>query len=312
MPNHPLQTQPKCIVYKMSDRKVKDLERIDQLKDDFLSTVSQELRSPITNIKIAIQLLKVLLQQEESRAIADSVLSSLSQPCEQSGDPLFNGVRGTQSLTAIQKQGIFRTRAAHYIQIMENEFDREINLLNNFLDLQQLDAGNYGLNQGVICLQDSILQVVEPFLDRMANQQQILHLEIADDLPILTIDSPSLERILTELLTNACKFTPLGGEITVTVFSYELTSVKFAEKLLLKVTNSSVEIPANELSRIFDRFYHITNRDRWKHNGTGLGLVLLRKLTEYLGGSILVKSGCGQTSFIVELPINLQLCDINH
>lgn len=289
----------------MSDLQLQEMERINQLKDDFLSTVSHELRSPITNIKVGIQMLKVLLQQDEDRAISDAVSSSLFQPLEQSENHVLHRASDTQYSTAIQKQAIFRKRASQYIQIMEDECDREIKLLKNFLDLQQFDAGEYVLNQTVICLEDWIPQVIKPFLDRSAKQQQIFHLEIAEDLPIFTIDSPSLERILSELLSNACKFTPPGGEITVSVICIEPISVNLPQKIELKVTNSRVEIPAEELSRIFDRYYRIADRDRWKHNGIGLGLVLVKKLTEYLGGSILVKSGCGQTCFIVELPVNV-------
>ncbi|HEY9848006.1 MAG TPA: HAMP domain-containing sensor histidine kinase [Leptolyngbyaceae cyanobacterium] len=291
---------------KISKRQRIEMERFNQLKDDFLSTISHELRSPVTNIKVGIQMLKLLLQQEENRAIVDSVSSSLFQPIEQSDDHTIQQVCDIQYINTIQKQAVFRTRASQYLEVIENECDREIKLLNNLLDLQQLDAGNYVLNQTVIRLQDWIPQIVEPFLNQMANQQQILHIKIAGDLPILTIDSPSLERIITELLTNGCKFTPPGGEITVAVGCVDsISSNDFAKKIELKVANSRVEIPPDELSQIFERFYRIADRDRWKHDGTGLGLVLVKKLTEYLGGSIFVKSGCEQTCFIVELPVNL-------
>ncbi len=289
----------------MSKRQRIEMERFNQLKDDFLSTISHELRSPVTNIKLGIQMLKLLLQQEENRAIVDSVSSSLFQSLKQSDDHTIHPVCDIQYINTIQKQAVFRTKAFQYLEVIENECDREIKLLGNLLDLQQLDAGNYVLNQTVICLQDWIPQIVEPFLNQMANQQQSLHIKIADDLPILTIDSPSLERILTELLTNGCKFTPPGGEIIVAVGCVDSISLDFAKKIELKVTNSRVEIPPEELSRIFERFYRIADPDRWKHDGTGLGLVLVKKLTEYLGGSILVKSGCEQTCFIVELPVNL-------
>jgi signal transduction histidine kinase len=56
-------------------------------------------------------------------------------------------------------------------------------------------------------------------------------------------------------------------------------------------------------SQIFDRFYRIPNGDRWKHNGIGLGLTSVKKLSEYLGGSIVVESGNGQTCFTVKFPL---------
>lgn len=71
----------------------------------------------------------------------------------------------------------------------------------------------------------------------------------------------------------------------------------------LQVSNSGVEIPASELSRVFDKFYRVPSSDPWKQGGTGLGLALVQKLTEYLGGCISVESASSQTCFTVKLPL---------
>jgi signal transduction histidine kinase len=263
----------------ITDRQLKELENLNQLKDDFLSTVSHELRSPITNIKMAAQMLKLLLQQDE-----------------------IDSNNSRRSVSDIQKHTIFKAKVEGYLLILEQECDREMNLLNNFLDLQQLDAGNYVANPTVVHLQAVIPQIIQPFVQRTAKQQQTLALETATHLPIVKIDQTSLKRILSELLTNACKFTPPGGSITVLPSCHATPYT--ATTLQLKVTNSNVEIPMSERDRIFDRFYRITNGDRWKHDGTGLGLTLVNKLAEHLGGSILVESGAGKTCFTVEIPVD--------
>ena len=108
---------------------------------------------------------------------------------------------------------------------------------------------------------------------------------------------------MAELLCNACKFTPDGGEIIVELCS-KPSSAEASNTLRLRVENSGIAIPLDEYSRIFDRFYRIPNGDRWKHNGTGLGLALVKKLTEHLGGSIQVGSEAGQTCFTVEIPVD--------
>jgi len=97
---------------------------------------------------------------------------------------------------------------------------------------------------------------------------------------------------LAELLCNACKLTPARGKIVVELCS-KLPSVVALNTLLLRVKNSGVEISLNEYSRIFDRFYRIPNGDHWKHDGAGLGLTLVQKLTEHLGGAIQVESKAG-------------------
>ena len=105
-------------------------------------------------------------------------------------------------------------------------------------------------------------------------------------------------RILAELLNNACKYTPPGEHIT-------LTARAKKEKIQLQVCNSGVEIPQKELPRVFDKFYRIPSHDPWKQGGTGLGLSLVQKLSEQLGGGIWVESGGGKTCFTVELPLQM-------
>lgn len=264
---------------KVSVRQITGIEELDQLKDDFLSTISHELRSPVTNIKVATRMLRLLLQQDESN---------------ENGNSLF--------LHELD-QTTLKSKVDCYLLILEQECDREMNLLNKFLDLQQLDAGNYCLQETKVKLQELIPIVVKPFLRRVTEQQQTLHLEIAPSLPTLKIDQSSLERILAELLDNACKFTPTG-EVIVVKLSLASTFPEVSKRLQLSVTNSGVEIALRDCSQIFERFYRLPNGDRWKHDGTGLGLTLVKKLTEHLGGTIQVESGAGKTCFTVELPID--------
>ncbi|NJN57119.1 MAG: HAMP domain-containing histidine kinase [Leptolyngbyaceae cyanobacterium SL_5_9] len=264
----------------VADRQNKELKDLSQLKDDFLSTVSHELRSPMTNIKMVTQMLRLLFQQDES-----------------------NGDGNTQFFAETQEQALFKAKVNRYLLILEQECDREINLLTTFLDLQQLDTGKYSSDQTAVDLKELIPQVIKPFLRYAKDRQQTLDLEIAADLSVVTIDQASLTRIVIELLTNACKFTPTGEMIAVTL-SLKLTPVNSARILQLQVINSGVEILEGDRSQIFDRFYRIPNGDRWKHNGIGLGLTLVKKLSEHLGGSIVVESGNGQTCFTVKIPIN--------
>jgi signal transduction histidine kinase len=180
--------------------------------------------------------------------------------------------------------------------MLNDECEREINLINDLLQLQQVNAGLYPLERTDIELQHWIPYVIEPFEQRTKNQQQILQVEISKELPILYSDSFSLERIITELVNNACKYTPPGEKITVAV-------CEVAGMIQISVSNSGVEIPESELPRVFDQFYRIPSNDRWKHGGTGLGLALVQKLITYLGGSVQVESKSGNTCFLVELPI---------
>lgn len=273
-------------------------EQVEQLKDDFLSSISHELRSPITNIKMATQMLKVLFQSDEKRSVTVYDRIGGESPVESTSTRFPNHTDDPLHESSL------RTRAARYIQILERECDREINLLNNFLDLQQLDSGVYGFSAAIIHLQDWLPTMIQPFWARLATQQQQLEVDSIEGLAAITVDPLSLERIFGELLTNACKFTPPGGKILITPLLLPLLDTEGTQLLQLNVTNTKVEISARELPYIFERFYRIPNHDRWKHSGTGLGLALVKELVAHLGGAIAVESGHDRTSFTVTIPVN--------
>jgi PAS domain S-box-containing protein len=246
---------------------ISEMEKLNRLKDEFLSTVSHELRTPLTNMKMAIQMLGIALDMN---------------------------IEGTQALeNAVQHKD---SKAARYFQILNNECEREINLISNFLDLQKLDINTQPVVLETVNVKEWVVKVVELFKARNRNCQSNLYVDIAPDLPQLVSDPFSLERILIELLTNACKFSPVDEEIVVSV---RLKS----QDIELRVTNTGVEIPASELLYIFDKFYRIPSNDPWKQGGTGLGLALVQKLTKCLGGTIAVESGSNRTCFSVQFPV---------
>jgi signal transduction histidine kinase len=111
------------------------------------------------------------------------------------------------------------------------------------------------------------------------------------------MDRASLERILAELLNNACKYTLNAGEIVLSVHLKELGK----ELSTIFTISNQAEISATELPRIFDKFYRVPKADRWKQGGTGLGLALVQKLVERLQGTIRVDSSDGWTTFTIEL-----------
>jgi signal transduction histidine kinase/CheY-like chemotaxis protein len=256
-------------LFQRSQAQVAELERLSQLKDDFLSTVSHELRSPLANIKMAIQMLEVTLAEESYALVSDA---------------LPKGQLTTNAFLSNNK--------GRYLQILKDECQREISLVTNLLDLARLDAGTEVLNPTRIDLMPWLTQISQPYRERAIAQQQQLEIISTENNLFLTTDPSYLERIVGELLNNACKYTPAEGFITIEV-------MRSATGRVMRVTNSGVEVPTEERDRIFDKFYRIPKHDPWKHGGTGLGLALVKRLTERLGATIEVESGCGRTVFVL-------------
>lgn len=279
-------------LYRAAQTQVEELERLNHLKDDFLSTVSHELRTPVCNIKLAIQMLKASLVSPEA--------SELPSP-----------------------------KVAKYLQILQDECQREISLINDLLDLSRLEAETGPLTLSVVDLQRWLPSIAHPFRERAQNQQQQqFELQIEAQLPTLTTDLSYLERVMAELLNNACKYTPAGGTIRVSASCpsgrlenspQQPTDLGFYSPLaatasldqsaavLISITNTGIEIPTREFSRIFEKFYRIPNNDPWKYGGVGLGLALVKYLVARLGADIQVRSTASQTTFAVKFPLEAPL-----
>lgn len=276
-------------LYQKAQAQVEVLAELNRLKDDFLSTVSHELRTPMSNIKLATQMLETILFRNAGQM-------SPSQ------DHL-----NSQDAALILPAAAF-SKAVKYFQVLKDECQREISLINDLLDLSRLETGSDVPVLQAIDLASWLRQRIDPFLERARSQEQTLQISIPSNLPVFATDPSHLDRIVTELLNNACKYTPAGETIAVTVQIVESADVR-SQVLQMYVCNSGVEISGEELNRIFDKFYRIPNNDPWKHGGTGLGLALVKKLVESLGGTIQVDSADRQTRFVVELPSLGVECD---
>lgn len=245
-----------------SQVRVQALEHLNQLKDDFLDAISHELRAPISNIRMATQMLEVRLRQLES-------------------DHTF-------------------AQCDRYFQILRAECQREVDLLNDLLALVQLDSNTTPLNLSTVYLNLWIPHIVEPFVERLRERNQQLLIDLPPTLPTLTTDLSHLERSLTELLTNAWKYTPVGETVTI---SAQLVPADSDQMLWISVSNTGVEIPVEEHNRVFDQFYRISHHS-WHQTGTGLGLAIVKKRIEKLHGSIDLTSQANCTTFMMKLPLH--------
>jgi signal transduction histidine kinase len=252
-----------------SIERIGELEAICQKKDEFINNISHDLRAPLMNIKMAMRMLTTSIATDED--LADLL----------AGHP-----------------------AAKYLTILEQECDREVELINNILDLQRLElamlpggnAVNDPVNIDTVEIKSWFPTTIEPFIYRANVSRQKLVVSLSEDLPAVKTDRIYLTKILTELLNNACKYTHVEGEILVSI-----DGDRIAECLTIQVHNQA-SVAKEHLPRIFDQFYRIPGTNR-SQQGTGLGLSLVQKLVQQLNGKINVTSSNGWTKFVVELPI---------
>lgn len=235
------------------------------LIEDFLNTLSHELRTPLSVMRTSLRLVELTLQQA--------------------------GVLTPESIVT----DVQIARVDQYLKTLNQECDREIKLINDLLMLQELAIAPPPLVPITIDMQRWLPQVLEPFLERAAQKQQHLQLNLAPNLPKLHIDIGFLERIWIELLDNACKFTKKGGTISVTASAQ-------GGFLQIQVCNTGDKMSPEQLKPIFEPFYRTPSNDPWQYAGTGLGLALAKKLAEHLNSPFWVESHAEQTCFVLELP----------
>ncbi len=240
---------------------------------------------------------RLVAQLQKLSQLKDDFLSTVSHELR---TPIANMKMAIQML----KVAPTSERRERYLDILQVECARESELIDDLLDLQRLEIASYPIFIGeAVSLQNWLPSMIEPFRVRTQQRQQNLQLNLPPDLPPLISDRASLERILAELLNNACKYTPADGEIVLSVRhnSSSAAIARSSASATIFTISNSVEIPAAELPRIFEKFYRVPKADRWKQGGTGLGLALIQKLVEHLQGTIQVESSEGWTTFTVHL-----------
>ena len=259
------------------------------------SAINADLESQVQ--ERTAQLEQKVEELEQLNILKDDFLSTVSHELR---TPLANMKMAIQML----KIAPTSERRQRYLDILESECGRETELINDLLDLQRLEVASYSITLEKINLIEWIPTIITPFHSRVQQHQQDLKVDLSPDLPIMVSDRTSLGRIISELLHNACKYTPPGDQILFNANYTANYSSKTVEKsnLVIFTIRNHAEIPASELPRIFDKFYRVPNADPWKQGGTGLGLALVQKLIGQMEGSIQVESSGGWTTFIVQIP----------
>ncbi len=182
--------------------------------------------------------------------------------------------------------------------LIHRQADHLLTLINQLLDVARLEAGELRLHRRPLDVGAWLRQHVSAF-DSAATDQGLTLTIATPAAPVMAVaDADQLEKIINNLVGNALKFTPSGGEISV-----ELTVDGDAQQLAIGVTDTGPGISAAHLPHLFDRFYQADDSARRPHGGSGIGLALVKELTELHGGTVTVASVEGEGArFTVRLP----------
>jgi PAS domain S-box-containing protein len=182
-----------------------------------------------------------------------------------------------------------------YLAVMLQEGRRLTALVNDFLDLSRLEGDRLTLRFAPADAKALITRAIELFSDPAGPP---IETHLPADLPLVRVDSDSIFRVVTNLLSNARKYSPVGGSIEVGASVAE-------DKVEIYVRDKGLGIPADALSQLFGKFYRVDARDRDTIKGTGLGLAICKNIVEAHGGKIRARSeGLGKGAcFYFTVPI---------
>ena len=242
------------------------LAEVDQLKSRFFANISHEFRTPLTLILGPIEKLRSKVADEESQ---------------------------------------------HALGMMKRNAHLLLRLINQLLDLSKLESGAMKLRASRMNIIPLVKGLAYTFESSAEIRRVALSVLVEKEEIEVYCDSDMIEKILRNLLSNAFKFTPEGGNVEVKVSKLSSSLPlpyqgrgKGREFVEISVADTGTGIPADQIAKVFDRFHQVDASQTREHEGSGIGLALVKELVEFHHGTIQVQSKVGQGStFTFRLPL---------
>jgi len=222
----------------------------------------------------------------------DEFLATLAHELRNPLAPLLNGIQ----LLGMEQTNSPELQEIH--DVLERQVRHMIRLVDDLLDVSRITSGKIELQLEKVRLQDIVQSAVETSRPLIENAGHHLTIKVPQAPLVVSGDAVRLTQILANLLNNAAKYTPEGGEICVTAEQYEVWGV-------LRVRDDGLGIPPDKLDEVFQMFSQLDRHPHRSHGGLGIGLSLVKRLVEMHRGTVHVTSeGEGQGSeFSVRLPL---------
>ena len=257
-------------------------KQVERLKDEFVSVVSHELRTPLTSIKGYTQ---HLIRRLERR------------------------VRRIREQTSIPSEDVPESIDLRSLAIVQSQTEHLERLVNELLDRSRLQwGGQLVLNYDEFYLSDLLSSIIRTV--QSGTEQHTLLLDIQARETAIRADYARVEQVVGNLLDNAVKYSPHGGQVVVRLQSRhgenanDTNDAQTYSDYLISVSDYGIGISPEHLDHIFERFYRVSNASTRQYSGVGLGLHVTKAIVDAHGGHIWVASDgpLGGTTFSFTLP----------
>jgi signal transduction histidine kinase/DNA-binding response OmpR family regulator/ligand-binding sensor domain-containing protein len=197
-------------------------------------------------------------------------------------------------------------KVKHQLMLIQNNTHLLLKLINQLLELARLESGNLTVENEQTDLNLFLKSILDHFESEARQKDMVLELQLPPEFYDLSFDKGKVETILINLLGNSMKFTPANGRVTLRANLLMPVHENNGTPPLLNISvaDTGIGIPAENQSLIFDRFYQVN--ETHKQIGTGIGLALVKELTQLLKGTVTVKSAPGTGSeFTLKIPVQV-------
>ena len=259
------------------------------------ASLFEEVESARTELQQRAEALEEAnVRLQELDRLKDEFLASMSHELR---TPL-NSIIGFSEVLIDGLQGEMRPEQRDCVESIHSGGEHLLALINDILDLSKIEAGRMTLEPTTFDVMDLLEEVEATTTPLVENKSQMLTVEHVADLPYLTADRFRIKQVLLNLLSNACKFTPMQGHIALSCRPADPGTVLFS------VADDGIGIKPQDQEIVFEEFRQIDGSDTREITGTGLGLAISKRLIEMHGGRIWLASEYGHgTTFFFELGL---------
>ncbi|HEX5164429.1 MAG TPA: ATP-binding protein [Thermomicrobiales bacterium] len=264
--------------------------RGDRVLSAAVATLQSNAGEPSSGLVWVLRDVTELAQIDEMKSEFISIVShELRTP--------LTAIKGFTDLIIEGEVGEISEQQREFLEIVQSNSDRLVALINDMLDISRIESGRITLNLEGVDVPAAVEHAVVALRPLVEDKQLQIQTELVEDPATIIADRTRLQQILTNLISNACKYTLPGGWITV-------RSEALDGQIALSVSDTGIGIPPEALPHIFSKFYRVDQPQTRDVGGTGLGLAITKSLVEMHGGRIQIASRAGLgTTVRFTLPV---------